>query len=67
MIGKNIIPCLQMLKNPPAKAFPIDKYGNKAIYLLAGQSDDVGMIKKFLEEQGIDSKQIKVDDFKGLK
>ena len=45
----------------------VDKYGNKAIYLLAGQSDDVEMIKKFLEKQGIDSKQIKVDDFKGLK
>ena len=45
----------------------VDKYGNKAIYLLAGQSDDVEMIKKLLEEQGIDSKQIKVDDFKGLK
>ena len=45
----------------------VDKYGNKAIYLLAGQSDDVEMIKKLLEEQGIDSKQIKVDKFKGLK
>ena len=45
----------------------VDKYANKAIYLLAGQSDDVEMIKKFLEEQGIDNKQIKVDDFKGLK
>ncbi|MDO5101144.1 MAG: ferredoxin reductase [Eubacteriales bacterium] len=45
----------------------VDKYGNKAIYLLAGQTDDVAMMKKFLEENGIVSKQIKVDGFKGLK
>lgn len=44
-----------------------DKYGNKATYLLSGQPDDVEMMKKFLEEKGIDSKQIKVDAFKGLK
>ena len=36
-------------------------------YLLSGQPDDVEMMKKFLEEKGIDSKKIKVDAFKGLK
>lgn len=45
----------------------VDKYGNKAIYLLAGQPDNIAMMKKLLEETGIDSKQIKVDGFKGLK
>ncbi|WP_155962458.1 ferredoxin reductase [Streptococcus ruminantium] len=45
----------------------VDKYGNKAIYLLAGRPDDVEMMKNFLEENGISMKQIKVDSFKGLK
>ncbi|MDO4667645.1 MAG: ferredoxin reductase [Streptococcus sp.] len=45
----------------------VDKYGSKAVYLLAGQPDDVEMMKKFLEENGISIKQIKVDNFKGLK
>ena len=44
-----------------------EKYGNKATYLLSGQPDDVEMMKRFLEEKGIDSKKIKVDAFKGLK
>ncbi len=45
----------------------VDQYGNKAIYLLAGQPDDVKEMKKFLEGKGIESKQIKSDSFKGLK
>ena len=44
-----------------------ENYGNKATYLLSGQPDDVEMMKRFLEEKGIDSKKIKVDAFKGLK
>ena len=44
----------------------INKYGNAAIYLLSGQPDDVGDIKKFLAENGIDSKNIKTDSFRGL-
>ncbi|MGT2667123.1 ferredoxin reductase [Streptococcus rifensis] len=44
-----------------------EAYGNNAIYLLAGQPDDVEAMKKFLQEKGIDLKQIKVDSFKGLK
>lgn len=44
-----------------------DKYGNKATYLLAGQPDEVEAMKKYLEKKGVDSKQIKVDNFKGLK
>lgn len=46
----------------------IDKYDNKATYLLAGQPDDVEAMKKFLvENKGIEIKQIKLDRFKGLK
>lgn len=45
----------------------VDKYGNKATYLLSGQPDDMEVMKKFLEDKGIDSKQIKMDSFKGLK
>lgn len=44
-----------------------DKYGNKAIYFLSGQPDDVKAMKKFLEGEGIDIKHIKVDGFRGLK
>ena len=44
----------------------INKYGNEAIYLLSGQPDDVGAIKKFLVENGIDGKNIKTDRFRGL-
>lgn len=44
----------------------INQYGNKATYLLAGQADDVKAMKKFLEEEGIESKQIKSDIFRGL-
>ena len=45
-----------------------EKYGSKAIYLLAGQPDDVEAMKAFLlEDKGINIKQIKVDSFKGLK
>ena len=45
----------------------IDKFGNKAAYLLAGQPDDVEAMKKFLEGNGIESKNIKTDGFRGLK
>ena len=46
----------------------IDRYGNKATYLLAGQPNDVEAMKKFLvENKGIEIKQIKLDRFKGLK
>lgn len=45
----------------------VDKYGNKAIYLLAGQPDDVEVMKIFLEENGVNRKQIKLNSFKGLK
>lgn len=44
-----------------------EQYGNKAIYLLAGHPGDTEAIKKFLEDKGIDSKQIKLDSFRGLK
>lgn len=44
-----------------------EQYGNKAIYLLAGHSGDTEAMKKFLEDKGIDSKQIKLDSFRGLK
>lgn len=43
------------------------QYGNKAIYLLAGHPGDTEAMKKFLEDKGIDSKQIKLDSFRGLK
>lgn len=44
-----------------------EQYGNKAIYLLAGHPGDAEAMKKFLEDKGIDSKQIKLDSFRGLK
>lgn len=45
----------------------INKYGNKAIYLLAGQGDDVESMKKVLKDKGIESKNIKAESFRGLK
>lgn len=45
----------------------IDKYGNTAMYLLSGQKDDVGAMKIFLTENGIDIKNIKTEYFRGLK
>lgn len=45
----------------------VDKYSNKATYLLAGQPDDVEAMRKCLEKKGVDIKQIKVDNFTGLK
>lgn len=44
-----------------------EQYGNKAIYLLASHPGDTEAMKKFLEDKGIDSKQIKLDSFRGLK
>ncbi len=45
----------------------IDEYGNQAIYLITGQPDDVNEMKNFLKENGIDSKNIQVSSFRGLK
>ena len=45
----------------------VNKYGNKAIYILTGQPDDVESMSKYLKEKGIDNKQIKIDKFRGLK
>lgn len=45
----------------------INKYGNRAQYLLAGQPDDVKAMKKFLTDKGIDSKNVKSSTFRGLK
>lgn len=45
----------------------IDKYENKATYFLAGQPDDVKLMKTFLKDNGIDSKNIKSSSFRGLK
>ena len=45
----------------------IDEYGNQASYLITGQPDDVNEMKKFLKENGIDSKNIQVSSFRGLK
>ena len=44
-----------------------EQYGNKAIYLLAGHPGDTEAMKKFLGDKEIDSKQIKLDSFRGLK
>ena len=41
--------------------------GNNAIYLLSGQPDDVKTMEKFLENNGINKKKIKIDSFRGLK
>ena len=45
----------------------INKYGNQAQYLLAGQPDDVKAMKKLLTDKGIDSKNVKSSTFRGLK
>ena len=45
----------------------INKYGNQAQYLLAGQPDDVKVMKKFLKDKGIDSKNVQSSTFRGLK
>ena len=45
----------------------INKYGNRAQYLLAGQPDDVKAMKKLLTDKGIDSKNVKSSTFQGLK
>lgn len=45
----------------------IKQYGNKATYLLGGRPDDLDKMKKYLEEKGINSPQIKMDRFEGLK
>ena len=45
----------------------INKYGNRAQYLLAGQPDDVKAMKKLLTNKGIDSKNVKSSTFRGLK
>ena len=45
----------------------VDKYGNRAIYLLSGKPDDVETMKNFLESAGISKEKIKMDSFKGLK
>ena len=45
----------------------IDTYGKKAQYLLAGQPDDVKVMKKLLTNKGIDSKNVKSSTFRGLK
>ena len=45
----------------------IDEYGNQASYLITGQPDDVNEMKNFLKENGIDSNNIQVSSFRGLK
>jgi len=45
----------------------VERYGNDATYLLAGQADDVNAMTKFLEDKGIDKKKIKTSRFRGLK
>lgn len=45
----------------------VDKYGNKATYILSGQPEDVETMKKFLLENRIEKLNIKVDSFTGLK
>lgn len=45
----------------------IDRFGNNATYLLAGQVDDVNTMKHFLEDKGIDKKNILTSRFRGLK
>ena len=45
----------------------IDEFGNQASYLITGQPDDVNEMKNFLKENGIDSKNIQVSSFRGLK
>ena len=45
----------------------VERYGNDATYLLAGQPEDVNAIKRFLKDKGIDKKRIKTSRFRGLK
>ena len=45
----------------------VERYGNDATYLLAGQPDDVNTMKQFLKDKGIDKKRIKTSRFRGLK
>ncbi len=45
----------------------IDEYGNQGSYLITGQPDDVNEMKNFLKENGIDSKNIQISSFRGLK
>ena len=45
----------------------IDEYGNPGSYLITGQPDDVNEMKNFLKENGIDSKNIQISSFRGLK
>lgn len=45
----------------------VNKYGNNASYLLAGQPDDVNEMNKFLKNIGVSNKNIKVERFRGLK
>ena len=45
----------------------VNKYGNRAVYLLSGKPDDVDTMKNFLESAGISKEKIKIDSFKGLK
>ena len=45
----------------------VERYGNDATYLLAGQTEDVNAMTKFLEDKGIDKKKIKTSRFRGLK
>ena len=40
---------------------------SQASYLITGQPDDVNEMKNFLKENGIDSKNIQVSSFRGLK
>ena len=44
-----------------------DIHGNRAIYLLSGQPNDVESVKKLLESAGVSKEKIKIDSFKGLK
>ena len=45
----------------------VERYGNDATYLLAGQPEDVNTMKRFLRDKGIDKKRIKTSRFRGLK
>ena len=45
----------------------VERYGNDATYLLAGQPEDVNAIKLFRKDKGIDKKRIKTSRFRGLK
>ena len=45
----------------------VERYGNDATYLLAGQPEDVNARKRCLKDKGIDKKRIKTSRFRGLK